>query len=52
MSCMGNHVPNINYLGVVRCLAKVLLMGSEKRTIDSKTMDYTFDDHTQNSAIY
>ena len=45
-------VPNLNYLKVWGCLAKVLLPDLKKRKIGSKTSDCMFIGYAQQSAAY
>ena len=45
-------VPNLKYLKVWGCLAKVLLPETKKRKLGSKTADCVFIGYAQNSAAY
>ena len=46
------HAPNLKYLKVWGCLAKVILPEPKKRKIGSKTSDCMFIGHANNSAAY
>ena len=46
------YVPNIAYLKVWGCLAKVLLPEPKKRKLGPKTFDATFIGYAENSATY
>ena len=46
------HEPNLKYLKVWECLAKVMLPDLKKRKIGSKTSDCMFIGYTSNSAAY
>ena len=46
------HEPNLKYLKVWGCLAKVMLLDPKKRKIGSKTSDCMFVGYASNSATY
>ncbi|KAL0555831.1 hypothetical protein IC582_004332 [Cucumis melo] len=46
------HAPNLSYLKVWRCLAKVPFPALKKSTVGSKTFDCIFIGYAQNSAAY
>lgn len=46
------YAPNLTYLMVCRCLAKVSYHTFKKPTIESKTFDNVFIGYTQNSVEY
>ena len=46
------HAPNLKYLKVWGCLAKVMLPDPKKRKIGSKTSDYMFIGYASNGAAY
>ena len=46
------HAPNLKYLKVWGCLAKVMLPDPKKRKIGSKTSDCMFIGYASNSATY
>ena len=46
------HAPNLKYLKVWGCLAKVILLDLKKRKIGSKTFDCMFVGYASNSAAY
>ena len=46
------HAPNLKYLKVWGCLAKVILPDPKKRKIGSKTFDCMFIGYENNSAAY
>ena len=46
------HEPNLKYLKVWRCLAKVMLPDPKKRKIGLKTFDCMFIGYASNSAAY
>ena len=47
-----DHTPNLKYLKVWRCLAKVMLPDPKKRKIRSKTYDCMFIGYASNTATY
>lgn len=47
-----NHLPNLKYLKVWGCLAKVMLPDPKKRKIGSKTADCLFIGYAEHSAAY
>ena len=47
-----SHAPNLKYLKVWGCLAKVMLPGHKKRKIGSKTSDCMFIGYARNNATY
>ena len=46
------HAPNLKYLKVWGCLAKVMLLDPKKIKIGSKTSDCMFSGYASNSAAY
>ena len=52
MSLWKGHAPNLKYLEVWGCLAKVMLLDPKKRKIGSKTYDCLFIRYASNSAAY
>ena len=46
------YAPNIGYIKVWECLAKVLLPKPKKRKISPKTFDLTFIGYAENSDAY
>ena len=46
------HAPNLKYLKVWGCLAKIILLDPKKRKIGSKTYDCMFIQYASNSATY
>jgi hypothetical protein len=46
------YQPNLKYLKVWRCLAKVMLLDPKKRKLGSKTSDCMFIGYAKNSAAY
>ena len=46
------YAPNLNYLKVWGCLAKVPFLALKKSTVGSKTFDCVFINYAQNSAAY
>ena len=49
---MEGYAPNLKYLKVWGCLAKVMLPDHKKRKIRSKTYDCMFIGYASNSAAY
>ena len=47
-----DHTPNLKYLKVWKCLAKVMLPDPKKRKIRSKTYDCMFIGYASNTAAY
>ena len=46
------HAPNLKYLKVWWCLAKVMLPNPKKRKIESKPYDFMFIGYASNSGVY
>ena len=46
------YKPNLSYLKVWGCLAKVMLLDTKKRKIGSKTSDCMFIGYAEHSAAY
>ena len=49
---LKSHAPNLKYLNVWGCLAKVMLPDPKKRKIRSKTSDYMFIRYASNNVAY
>jgi len=46
------HMPNVKYLKVWGCLAKVMALEPKKRKLDSKTVNCMFIGYAENSTAY
>jgi len=50
--CWKGYQPNLKYLRVWGCVAKVMLAGPKKRKIGSKTSNYMFLGYVKHNVAY